>query len=76
MADEHLARKVEAQAAMLQAPFYDTALEYRALAAGRLAQLVGTTAAGAILAGVARSTMAAADGGQSPGEAITLALPQ
>lgn len=76
MADEHLARKVEAQAAMLQPPLYDAALEYRALASGRPAQLVGATAAGAILAGVARGTIAAADGSQSPGEAITLALPQ
>ena len=76
MADEHLARKVEAQAAMLQAPFYDTALEYRALTAGRPAQLVGATTTGALLACVARGTIAAADGGHSPGEAVTLALPQ
>ena len=75
---EHLAWKVETQAAMLQAPFYDTALEYRALATGRLAQLVGATTAGTILAGFAYGTRAAAYRGQSAREAVAFAfaLPQ
>lgn len=76
MADEHLARKVQAQAAMLQPPLGDAALEHKAVTTERPAQLVGATTAGAILVGVARGTMAAADGGQSPGEAATPALPR
>ena len=76
MADEHLARKVEAQAAVLQAPLDDATFKYGAFTAARAAQLVGATTTGAFLVGVARGTIAAADGGQSPGEAVTLALPR
>jgi hypothetical protein len=76
MADEHLAREIEAQAAVLQASLDDAALKDRAFTAARLAQLVGATTAGAFLAGVACSTIAAADGGQSSGEAVTPALPR
>ena len=76
MADEYLARKVEAQAAVLQAPLNDAALEYETIATGRPAQLVGATAASAVLAGVARGTVAAADGGQSTAEAIAAVLPR
>jgi hypothetical protein len=74
--DEHLARKVETQAAMLQTPLDDAALEYGALTTGRPAQLVGATAASVVLTGVARGTVAAAYRGHSTGEAVALALPQ
>ena len=76
MADEHLAREIEAQAAVLQTPLDDAAFKDRAFTAARLAQLVGATTAGAFLAGVARGAIAAADGGQSPGEAVAPALPR
>jgi hypothetical protein len=61
---------------VLQASLDDAACKYGAFTAARPAQLVGATTAGAFLAGVARSTVAAADGGQSPREAVTLALPR
>ena len=76
MADKHLAREIEAQATVLQAPLDDATFKDRAFTAARPAQLVGATTAGAFLAGVARGTIAAADGGQSAGEAVTPALPR
>jgi len=76
VADEHLARKVEAQAAVLQPPLDDAALEYEALATGSPAQLVGAAAASALPAGIARSTVAAAYRRQSTGEAVALVLPR
>ena len=75
MADEHLAWKVKAQATMLQATIGDAAREHGAFTTARPAQLVGATTAGAVLAGVTRGTIAAADGSQSPGEAIAPVLP-
>lgn len=71
LADEYLARKIQAHATVLQAPFQDTALKDRALALAGASKLIAAAAAGSSLKGVTVSAVAAADGRQTPAEAIT-----
>lgn len=74
MAEEYLAREIDAQAAMLQAPLGDAALEYRALTPAGVAQLVATATAGILLIVITCGAIASADSRQSAGEAFTAAL--
>jgi hypothetical protein len=52
MADEYLAREIEAQAAMLQAPRGDAACKNRAFATARAARLGGAPTASVLLVGI------------------------
>ena len=60
MTQEQLARKVEAQATMLQPALYDAALKEGALATRRLPQLIAAAAAGVVEVGVTIATEVAA----------------
>ena len=74
MAEEHLAREIDAQAAMLEAALGDAALKDGAFATARFTQLVGATTAGILLIGFAFAAIATADGSQSAGEAVAPGL--
>ena len=73
MAQENLAREVNAQAAVLQAPALDTARKHGALAAARPTQLVATATAGVCQHCVAVATVATTNGSQLSLQTIRVA---
>ncbi len=74
MAEEYLAGKIDAQAAVLEASLGDAALKDSAFSAASPAQLVGATTAGILLIGLALTAIATADGSKPAGEAVAPAI--
>jgi hypothetical protein len=70
--DKHLARKIDAQAAVFQTPIRDAALKDGAFAFAGFPKLVATATADAILVGGAQLAIPSTDGGQPAPHAFTV----
>jgi hypothetical protein len=66
VAQEYLARKIEALAAVSQSSLQNTTLKYGTLAATSTPQLIATTTAGVVKQGITPTAVMTADGGLFP----------